>query len=320
MTRRRPLLAPILAAVALLSLTACGGGAVASDAVAPAGSGSAVASGGLPQVVVTYPVLAAVVRDVVGDSADVSVLMPNGANPHEWSPSAKDIEAMMNADLVIDNGLGLEGKLQDPLKAAADKGVSVFTVADHITVRKVKSGEGATPDDPDQAPGAEDPHLWMDPLTMKQWVAPLVPALKAVGIDAAANAATVESDLDTLDTDVAAILDSVPADRRKLVTGHESLGYLAERYGYDLVGAVIPAITTQAEASAGELAALSQKIKDAGVPAIFTEIGTPAATVEAIGNDTGVQVVELSTHTLPDDGTYRTFMLDISNTIAEALR
>lgn len=271
-------------------------------------------------MVVTYAVLAAVVSEVVGDAADVTVLMPNGADPHEWSPSAKDIETMLNADLVIDNGLGLEGNLQDPLKEAAAQGVSVFTVSDHITIRTVKAGEGAEADDPDQAPGAQDPHLWMDPLTMKQWVGPLVPALQAVGIDAADSGTAVEAELDALNAEVATILETVPADRRKLVTGHESLGYLAERYGYDLVGAVIPAITTQAEASAGELAALSQKITAAGVPAIFTEGGTPASTVEAIAGDTGVTVVELSTHTLPGDGTYRTFMLDISNTIAEALR
>ena len=126
----------------------------------------------------------------------------------------------------------------------------------------------------------------------------------------------MESELDALNTEVAAILDTVPADGRKLVTGHESLGYLAERYGYELIGAVIPAITTQAEASAGELADLSKKITAAGVPAIFTELGTPAATVEALGADTGVKVVELSTHTLPEDGSYATFMTDIANTIA----
>ena len=137
---------------------------------------------------VTYPVLAAVVKEVVGDAAEVTVLMPNGADPHEWSPSARDIEAMQSADLVIDNGLGLEGNLQDPLAEAKAQGVEVFTVADHITVRTVKPGEGAEPDDPDQAPGAQDPHLWMDPLTMKQWVAPLVTALGDRRVDVAENA------------------------------------------------------------------------------------------------------------------------------------
>ena len=106
---------------------------------------------GGPTVVVTYSVLGAVVRDIVGDSADVVVLMPNGADPHEWSPSAKDVEAMLNADVLVENGLGLEGNLQDPLSEARSNGVRVFTVSDHITVRKVKAGEGADAEDPDQA-------------------------------------------------------------------------------------------------------------------------------------------------------------------------
>jgi zinc/manganese transport system substrate-binding protein len=314
MTKTRFLAIPLLAATALLGLTACGGDTVSTPSSAAASAADAV------RIVVTYPVLGAVVSEVVGDAADVTVLMPNGADPHEWSPSAQDIETMQQADLIIDNGLGLEGNLQDALTAAKSSGVSVFTVSDNIAIRKVKAGEGAELDDPDQAPGAEDPHLWMDPLTMKQWVGPLVPALAAVGVDASANAATVQAELDALNLEVAGILDTVPADRRKLVTGHESLGYLAERYGYELVGAVIPAITSQAQASAGDLAALVAKIEVAGVPAIFTEIGTPAATVEAIGNDTGATVVELSTHTLPADGSYHSFMIDVSTKIADALR
>ncbi|HEY7626027.1 MAG TPA: metal ABC transporter substrate-binding protein [Ilumatobacteraceae bacterium] len=267
----------------------------------------------------TYSVLGAVVREVVGDAAEVTVLMPNGADPHEWSASAKDIEKMSSADLVIDNGLGLEGNLQDPLKEVKANGVPVFTVADHITVRTVKACEGADPTDEDQAPGAEDPHLWTDPLTMKQWVAPLASELQTIGIDVSSNASKVEAELDGLNAEVEAIVAKIPAENRKLVTGHESMGYFAERYGFELIGAIIPAITSQAEASAGELAALTEKIEAAGVPAIFAEIGTPAATVEAVASDTGAKVVELSTHNLTDDGTYRSFIVSIANTVADAL-
>jgi zinc/manganese transport system substrate-binding protein len=293
--------------VALLIAAGCGSESSGSD------------SSSRPQIVVTYSVLGSVVRDVVGDKGDVVVLMPNGADPHEWSPSAKDIETMSKADLVVDNGLGLEGNLQDPLKEVKANGVPVFTVADHITIRTVKAGEGADPSDDDQAPGAQDPHLWMDPLTMQQWVAPLAAELQAIGVDVSANASTVESNLDALNAELEAIVATVPAANRKLVTGHESMGYFAERYGFQLIGALIPAITSQAEASAGELAALTEKIDAAGAPAIVAELGTPAATVEAIASDTGTEVVELSTHNLPDDGTYRSFMLLMATTVADAL-
>ncbi len=300
--------------IARLSVPLLGLGLVAC------GSDRTSASSTRPQIVVTYSVLGSVVKDVVGTEADVKVLMPNGANPHEWSPSAKDVESLLNADLVIDNGLGLEGNLQDPLNEAKSNGVRVFTVADHVTVRKVKAGEGADTNDPDQAPGADDPHLWMDPLTMKQWIGALVSAMKEVGIDSASSGARVESDLDTLNADVESIVGSIPAERRKLVTGHESMGYFAERYHFQLIGAIVPSITSQAEPSAGELAALTEKIRQAGVPAIFAEIGTPQATVGAIAGDTGTKVVELSTHNLPADGTYRSFVVNIATTIADALR
>lgn len=100
------------------------------------------------------------------------------------------------------------------------------------------------------APGADDPHLWMDPLTMKQWIGPLLLTLNDGGIDAASSGARVEADLDSLNSDVESIVGRIPAERRKLVTGHESMGYFAERYKFQLVGALIPSITSQAEASA----------------------------------------------------------------------
>ena len=308
----RPTRAALVAMVFIVGLSGCGDGS---------GRPSASTDGARnrPRVVVTYSILGAVVRDIVGDAADVKVLMANGTDPHEWRPSARDVEAMRMADLVVDNGLGLEGNLLDPLKDAAANGARVFTVADHITIRKVKAGEGAAPDDPDQAPGADDPHLWMDPLTMRQWVAPLVPVLREVGIDASTRAGAVEKELEALNAEVAAILNAVPAPRRKLVTGHESLGYLAQRYGYRLVGAVVPALSSQAEPSAGQLADLIAKIKQAGVPAIFTEVGTSASTVKAIADDSGTKVVALAMHNLPADGSYRTFMLDIANVIASSL-
>jgi zinc/manganese transport system substrate-binding protein len=159
----------------------------------------------------------------------------------------------------------------------------------------------------------------MDPLTMKQWIGPLVSALQQMGIDAATSGATVQSGLDALNADVESIIGSIPADRRKLVTGHESMGYFAERYHFQLIGAIIPSITSQAEPSAGELAKLTEKIRNAGVPAVFAEIGTPRATAEAIAGDTGTKVVELSTHNLPADGTYRSFTINIATTVANAL-
>jgi len=103
------------------------------------------------------------------------------------------------------------------------------------------------------------------------------------------------------------------------VTSHESLGYFADRYGFELVGSVVPSASSLAETSAGELAALADRIEAEHVDVIFTELGAPTDVVRAVASETGARVVELATHTLPEDGSYRSFVLDLATAIATAL-
>lgn len=276
-------------------------------------------AGGSKTIVVTYSVLGSLVRDAVGDAAKVVVLIPNGSDPHEWEPSAKDIERLNNADLIVRNGLDLEGGVLDVLNKAQDDGVPTFVASDHITVRLVGQGEGLPNADPDQQVGAQDPHLWMDPLTLKDVMVALGPVLAAQGIDVADGITSVLAGLDSLNDKVASVLASVPEPNRKLVTGHESMGYFAKRYGFELIGALIPSLTTQAGVSAKELSTLSDEIAAQNVKAIFTEIGTPTQVADAIGEAAGVQVVALASHNLPDDGTYATFLFDNARKVAAAL-
>jgi zinc/manganese transport system substrate-binding protein len=278
------------------------------------------ANTGKKSIVVTYAVLGSVVTDLVGDAATVTVLMPNGADPHEWSPSAKDIERVTKADLLVENGLGLEGGMVNAFDQAQRAGVRRFFASDHVTVRHVGTGEGVNQTDPDQTTGAADPHLWMDPLAIKDVVTALAAELKSsLGIDVATRAADLDTRLTALDTGITATLSVVPATTRQLVTGHESLGYFARRYGFKLIGAIIPSLTTQAETSSAQLAALEAKIRAAGVKAVFTELGTSSSVADAVGRDTGAKVVELSTHKLPADGSYFTFMTDIATLVAANL-
>jgi len=282
---------------------------------------SANSVSGKPTIVVTYSILGAVVKDLVGDQANVVVSMPNGQDPHEWEPSARDIETLTHADLVVQNGLGLEGGMEKALAQAKEAGVTVFTASNHITVRKVGVGEGIPSGDPDQAIGADDPHLWVDPIAIKQIVAALSDTLKAdLNLDVSTRAVDLEMRLDQLNQTIIDKVNTLPQDQRKLVTGHESLGYFAERYGFKLIGAIVPSLTTQAEISASELSALKTLIEENHVKAIFTELGTPPAVAESIGKETGVQVVSVSTHILPEDGSYFTFMNELSETIINALK
>jgi len=287
---------------------------------AAACSSGPASAGGKKSVVVTYSVLGAVVKDLAGDAVDVTVLMPNGADPHEWAPSAKDIETLLRADLIVENGLNLEGGMVNAFGQAQNAGVHRFVATDHITIRHVGAGQGVSATDKDQAAGAPDPHMWMDPLTMRDVVVALTAQLKSdLGVDVSARATDLESRLTQLDAEIRATLSVVTDANRRLVTGHESLGYFADRYGFKLVGAVVPSLSDQAETSAADLAALETKIREAGVPAIFTELGTSPATARAIGNDTGARVVELTTHALPADGSYFTFLRNIAGLVAANL-
>ena len=291
--------------------------AVAGTACGPANNPPT----GKKSIVVTYSILGSIVKELVGDAATVTVSVPNGLDPHEWESSAKDIAVINRADLVVQNGLELEGGMQKALNNAKGKGVRFFTAADHVTIRYVGPGEGIPSGDRDQAIGAPDPHLWTDPLEMKSVVAALSAELKQdFDIDTSARATSLEGRLDALDRKIKNDVAQIAPENRKLVTGHESMGYFAQRYGFKLVGVIIPSLSSQAGVSAGDLAALTKAIQENRVKAIFTELGTSPAVAKAVADATGVKVVELTTHALPPDGSYFTFITDIANVITGALK
>jgi zinc/manganese transport system substrate-binding protein len=323
---RRGVVVALLGSLALLA-AACGSSAD-DGAARPEGT-----DGSQPTVVVTYSVLGAVVSDLMSDVAEVEVLMPNGIDPHDYQPSAQDIEKLGDADLVVANGLDLEESLADAIESAEAEGVPVFEATDHIEVREFGEGEGEGDEHADDEAGepadeegddheheGDDPHFWVDPVSMKQVVAALGPeASAALGVDLTEATADLEARLDDLDAQTVETLAVVPADRRLLVTGHESMGYFARQYDFELVGALIPSTTSQSAPSAAELAELREQIEALSVPVIFNEIGTPPALSEAIASETGVEVVELATHNLPDDGSYFTFIDDIAQGVAQGL-
>ena len=329
----QPLAIFSVGAVALL--TACGG---SSDSTGSTDSADSTVAG-RPSIVVTYSILGAVVSEVVGDAADVKILMPNGIDPHEWEPSAKDIEALTNADLIVSNGLDLEGNVMEAIEEAESNGVAVFHATDHVEVIEFGAGGHDHADEEtlgedkvvttesvvgttvesEHEHGDGDPHFWTSPVEMAAVVLSLGEALSDLGIDVGDRAAMAAERLTNLDQEVNKIVEAIATDQRILITGHESLGYFAHQYGFEVVGAVIPSLSSEAEASAGELAELKAVIEAEGVSVIFTELGTSPDVVAALANDAGVDVVELSTHFLPEDGTYASFVLDLASTISSAL-
>ena len=279
------------------------------------------ARSGRRRIVATYPVLAAVVADLAGDAFEVRSAMPNGVDVHAWEPSARDIEALTRADLVVANGAGLEGGLEKALDQALRAGAGRFSAADHLQLRRVGVGEGVPSGDPDQAAGAQDPHFWTDPLAVKAMVDALALDLRQrFGVDLGARRADLDARLLALDVEIRAKVAALPPARRKLVTGHESLGYFAQRYGFRLVGAVIPGLTSEAEGSAAGMEALKPLSRQNGVTVVFTELGTPPRTVEALAREAKVRAVPLATHTLPADGSYFSFERELADTIIRGLQ
>jgi zinc/manganese transport system substrate-binding protein len=268
-------------------------------------------------IVATTEVLGAIVGPLVGDAAEVVVLMDGGTNPHTFEPSARDAERILSADVLVSNGLDLEEGLLDVLESARAEGVTWFEAADHVATRGLEPDGEADQDGHEHA--AEDPHIWTDPLAMRDVAAALGPVLVDVGIDVTAETADLVAELEALDAEVSHILSVLAAEDRKLVTGHRSMGYFADRYGFEQLGTVIPSLSTNGEPTARELAQLIADIKDSEVTAVFAEIGTPQAVAEAVAGDSGAELVTLSTAQLPEDGTYASLIRDMATTVADAL-
>ena len=196
-------------------------------------------------------------------------------------------------------------------------------VGDHITVRKIEDddhGDDHHDDDNegDHHHGGGDPHLWLSPVTMLEMLPALTTALsEAVNADLSAQATALTTKLKDLDSKVASIINGL--DECNLVSGHDEMGYFADRYGCKVIGAIIPSFTTTSEATAGELADLKRLVEQYKVRAIFTGLGTSTDTVNQLAKELGIKAVTLSTHYLDGAANYQEFILNLTNQIAEAL-
>jgi zinc/manganese transport system substrate-binding protein len=284
----------------------------------PACSTSEPETSARPNIVVTYSVLGSVVADLVGDAADVTILIPDGQDPHDFQPSARDIETINNADIVVSNGLDFEEGLEDVLASAIESGVSVYMVGENITVREPDE-DLAKEDHAEEghAHGAGDPHLWLSPMSFAQALPSLTAAInKATGLSIDETAALDQ--LTLLDNEINEVISSISSC--VLVSGHDEMGYFADRYGCTVIGAIIPSFSTTSEATAKQIADLKVLAASNNVKAVFTGLGTPAEVSEQLASELGIAAVSLSTHYLNGAANYREFMLNLANQIAEALR
>lgn len=326
-------------AALVVSATACGSEDASEAEPDPAGEPVSV--------VVTTSILGDIVTeslgDLVGEEFTVETIMPIGVSPHGFDASAEQAEAMEQADLLVTNGVNLEEGLTGVIESAEESGTEVFTFADHV---EVLPGSGGDDHDHDEAEGEEghdhdeaeadhdhdhsagDPHIWMDPTQMAAGVEALAEELAELSDDPDAVHAEADDyivELTTLDEDIATTLEVVPAEDRLLVTNHQAFGYFVNRYDFEMLGAAIPSLTTDAAASAAELEELAALIREHDLPAIFSETIESDELVDALAEEVGsdVQVVQLYTGSLGEPGsgadTYAGMMTTNAQRIADAL-
>ncbi|MFB6953837.1 zinc ABC transporter substrate-binding protein AztC [Streptomyces niveus] len=303
----RPL--PLL--LSLLCVLAPGAGAV----------GCTAAGQDRPTVVVTTNILGDITRNVVGEEAEVTVLMGPGADPHSFGISAPQAASVEQADLVVYNGLGLEENVLRHVEAAKEAGVPTLAVGDAVDPIAYTSGESA--DEP-------DPHFWTDPERVHRAVGIIADqvAEHVKGIDRKAvekNASGYGGEITELTSWMRTAFDEIPEGSRQLVTNHHVFGYLAERFGFRIVGAVIPSGTTLASPSASDLRSLADAVEKAGVKAVFADSSQPDRLAQVLRSESriDVDVVPLFSESLTEKGkgaaTYLEMMRANTRSIATGL-
>jgi zinc/manganese transport system substrate-binding protein len=252
---------------------------VAAGVAAGCGSDSDSASGTEGTAVATTTEVADLVRNVGGDRVDVHGLLSPGADPHGYEPRPSDAASIVDAAVVFKSG----GEVDEWLDELVDNAGGDAEVVDLIdSVRTI------------EADGETDPHWWQNPRNAVLAVAAIRDALSETDPDGRQvyerNAAAYSRVLRRLDEEIAACIGKVPAAKRKLVTTHDSLGYFARRYGIEVVGSVIPSLSTQAQPSAGDIADLVDQVREEGVEAVFPEAETSERLEQALAREAGAQV------------------------------
>ena len=267
-----------LVAIAML-VAACGTGG-GSSGPHTFGEPSITPAPGAIKVVTTTTVFADIVRNVGGPRTDARSIIPPGVGPEDYEPKPNDAKSLADAQLIVSNGVGLDDFLNRLLASGSGGNTPRLVLGEGIPAITID--------------GQPNPHFWLDPTLVKMYYLPkIVTALSAIApADAAtfqANATAYGSQLDALDAELKAKVDTIPAANRKLVTFHDAFPYFARHYGFELVGVVLANVGQEPTASA--LAALVQKVKAAGVTAVFSEAQFSPKLAQTLADEAGIKQV-----------------------------
>jgi ABC-type Zn uptake system ZnuABC Zn-binding protein ZnuA len=277
---------------------------VAAATLAACGDDDGGASGEVRAVATTTQV-ADMVRNVGGDRVEVDGILPVEADPHDYEPRPSDVAALSDADIVFRSGGEIDEWLGELIDSAGGDATEV-TLLDSVRT------------------SGDDPHWWQDPnnaiLAVRAIRAALVDADPRGRVAYDRNAASYVLELRELDAGINLCIHRVPAAKRKLVTTHDSLGYFAERYGIEVIGAVIPSLSTQAQPSAKDVDDLVRQIEDEGVEAVFPEVAVSQRLEQAISRESGAEVGrQLWTDSLGPDGSHAETYLNAMRANTSAL-
>jgi len=296
----RAMLWPVLTVLFVLALIGCdqSGGGANSSVRDPADPDRSLT------VVATTAMVADIVRAVGGERVTVRALMGAGVDPHLYRPTRDDVSALLAADLIVYNGLNLEGKMSDTFVKVATAGRPVLAVTESL--------DGAWLLSPPDFDGHDDPHVWMDP---NGWIKATEPVVaKLIELDAAnaethrKNADAFLAELRKLDAYAKERLATIPAERRVLVTAHDAFNYFARAYGLEVRG--IQGISTESEAGLAGIESLVELLVSRKIAAVFTESSVSDKNIRALvegAKARGHEVKiggELFSDAMGDAGTY----------------
>ena len=286
-------------------------------------------------VVATTPMIGEFVSQVGGDNINLTVLMSPEADPHTYDPAPQDAGKIADADLVFYTGLKYEpAVLIKLLENSACSAEVLAEVGENVFPIEFKEGGHDDHDDHDEEGhddhaghdhGAYDPHFWFDPNRVA-YAAEYIES-KLVEFDPS-NASDYEAagkayvtELKGLVSQVSELISTIPSQNRKLITTHESLGYLEAKFGLEILSTIIPSVDSANEISPSQLVGVIDVIEDNNVKVIFIEAEAPSVYAETIVAETGIKAVEgLWVETLKEGQSYPEFLFEAVELIVENLK
>ncbi|MDC7227019.1 MAG: metal ABC transporter substrate-binding protein [Spirochaetales bacterium] len=273
------------------------------------------------KVVATTNIIGDVVKQVLQDNGELTVLMPLGQNPHSYTPTPRNIAAMESADIIFVNGLGLEEELLPVLEnldgpIIVEVSHGLIAEADHHDEHEADHHDEHEADHHDEHEADHhhhdgNPHFWFSPLKVVHWVHEIVETLEDVDSDNAElyheNGEAYEAKILALDAEMRELIERVEPEDRKLVMDHESFEYFADDYGFTIMANLLPHMSDQADPSAKHIAEVVKIVEVNDIRAIFVG-GTAGQNVikmaDAVAEETSrpLPVVSLLTGSLAADG------------------